>query len=43
MKTMTSWGAILVGSTLVAGNGMHVEHLPELGWRLGYLTPKADR
>jgi magnesium transporter len=37
MKTMTSWGAILLGSTLVAGiYGMNFEHMPELGWRHGY-------
>ena len=37
MKTMTSWGAILLGSTLVAGiYGMNFEHMPELQWRLGY-------
>ena len=37
MKTMTSWGAILLGSTLIAGiYGMNFEHLPELGWRYGY-------
>ena len=37
MKRMTSWGAILLGSTLVAGiYGMNFEHMPELGWRFGY-------
>jgi magnesium transporter len=37
MKMMTSWGAILLGSTLVAGiYGMNFEHMPELGWQLGY-------
>ncbi len=37
MKTMTSWGAILLGSTLIAGiYGMNFEHMPELDWRLGY-------
>ncbi|HVM03103.1 MAG TPA: magnesium/cobalt transporter CorA [Acidimicrobiales bacterium] len=37
MKRMTSWGAILLGSTLVAGiYGMNFQHMPELGWRLGY-------
>ncbi len=37
MKRMTSWGAILLGSTLVAGiYGMNFEHMPELGWRYGY-------
>ena len=38
MKTMTSWGAILLGSTLVAGiYGMNFVHMPELHWRFGYL------
>ena len=37
MKRMTSWGAILLGSTLVAGiYGMNFEHMPELGWEYGY-------
>jgi magnesium transporter len=37
MKKMTSWGAILLGSTLVAGiYGMNFQHMPELGWRYGY-------
>ena len=37
MKTMTSWGAILLGASLIAGiYGMNFEHMPELGWRLGY-------
>jgi magnesium transporter len=37
MKKMTSWGAILLGSTLVAGiYGMNFEHMPELGWQFGY-------
>jgi magnesium transporter len=37
MKTMTSWGAILLGSTLVAGiYGMNFEHMPELDWTIGY-------
>ena len=38
MKRMTSWGAILLGSTLVAGiYGMNFDHMPELHWRFGYL------
>ena len=38
MKRMTSWGAILLGSTLVAGiYGMNFEHMPELKWTFGYL------
>jgi magnesium transporter len=37
MKTMTSWGAILLGATLIAGiYGMNFQHMPELGWKLGY-------
>ncbi|MGH9268966.1 MAG: CorA family divalent cation transporter, partial [Acidimicrobiales bacterium] len=37
MKRMTSWGAILLGATLVAGiYGMNFRHIPELDWRLGY-------
>jgi magnesium transporter len=37
MKTMTSWGAILLGSTLIAGiYGMNFDHMPELHWRYGY-------
>jgi len=37
MKQMTSWGAILLGSTLVAGiYGMNFDHMPELRWQLGY-------
>jgi magnesium transporter len=37
MKKMTSWGAILLGSTLVAGiYGMNFKHMPELRWELGY-------
>jgi magnesium transporter len=38
MKKMTSWGAIVLGSTLVAGiYGMNFEHMPELHWQYGYL------
>ena len=38
MKRMTSWGALLLGSTLIAGiYGMNFEHMPELRWRFGYL------
>lgn len=37
MKKMTSWGAILLGSTLIAGiYGMNFRHMPELGNRFGY-------
>jgi magnesium transporter len=37
MKRMTSWGAILLGSTLVTGvYGMNFRHMPELGWIWGF-------
>jgi len=37
MKKWTSWGAILLLSTLVAGiYGMNFKHMPELSWRFGY-------
>jgi len=37
MKRMTSWGAILLGSTLIAGiYGMNFKDMPELGWSFGY-------
>ncbi|MBW3615712.1 MAG: magnesium/cobalt transporter CorA [Actinobacteria bacterium] len=37
MKKMTSWGALLLGSTLIAGiYGMNFDHMPELKWRFGY-------
>jgi magnesium transporter len=37
MKRMTSWGAILLGATLIAGiYGMNFRHMPELRWTLGY-------
>ncbi len=37
MKRMTSWGAILLVSTLLAGiYGMNFDHMPELHWRYGY-------
>ncbi len=38
MKRMTSWGAILIASTLIAGiYGMNFEHMPELRWKYGYV------
>jgi len=38
MKRMTSWGALLLGSTLIAGiYGMNFDHMPELHWRYGYV------
>jgi magnesium transporter len=37
MKRMTSWGAILLGATLVAGiYGMNFKNMPELNSRYGY-------
>jgi magnesium transporter len=37
MKRMTSWGAILLLSTLIDGiNGMNFRHMHELRWRYGY-------
>ncbi|MGI8776818.1 MAG: magnesium transporter CorA family protein [Acidimicrobiales bacterium] len=37
MKKMTSWGAIILGSTLVAGiYGMNFTNMPELRWHYGY-------
>ncbi len=36
-KQLTSIGAILVVTTLIAGiYGMNFEHMPELGWKYGY-------
>ncbi|MCA1832839.1 MAG: magnesium/cobalt transporter CorA, partial [Actinobacteria bacterium] len=37
MKQLTSWGAILLVPTLIAGiYGMNFLHMPELRWRFGY-------
>jgi len=37
MKKMTSWGAILIVATLIAGiYGMNFQHMPELDWEFGY-------
>ena len=37
MKATSSWGAILIASTLIAGiYGMNFRHMPELGWWFGY-------
>jgi len=37
MKKVTSWGAIILLPTLIAGvYGMNFEHMPELSWRIGY-------
>ena len=37
MKATSSWGAILIVATLIAGiYGMNFEHMPELRWDFGY-------
>jgi len=37
VKRISAWAAILFAPTLVGTNyGMNFEHMPELGWRLGY-------
>jgi magnesium transporter len=37
MKRVTSWGAVILVPTLVAGvYGMNFRHMPELTWQLGY-------
>jgi magnesium transporter len=37
MKATSSWGAILIASTLIAGiYGMNFHHMPELDWVFGY-------
>jgi magnesium transporter len=37
MKNLTSWGAIILVPTLIAGiYGMNFRHMPELGWLMGY-------
>ena len=39
MKKMTSWGAILIVATLVAGiYGMNFQNMPELRWKYGYFA-----
>jgi magnesium transporter len=42
MKKMTSWGAILIVATLIAGiYGMNFKNMPELQWRFGYFGALA--
>jgi len=37
MKRVTSWGAVILVPTMVAGiYGMNFRHMPELRWRYGY-------
>ncbi len=43
MKKMTSWGAILIVATLIAGiYGMNFTNMPELHWRYGYFGALAS-
>jgi magnesium transporter len=37
MKKVTSWAAIILIPTLIAGiYGMNFRHMPELSWQVGY-------
>jgi magnesium transporter len=37
MRKMSAWVAIVAVPTLIAGiYGMNFEHMPELGWVMGY-------
>jgi magnesium transporter len=37
MKRVTSWGAVILVPTMIAGiYGMNFRHMPELDWRYGY-------
>ena len=37
MKKLAAWAAILAVPTMIAGvYGMNFQHMPELGWALGY-------
>jgi magnesium transporter len=37
MKRVTSWGAVILVPTMIAGiYGMNFRHMPELTWQLGY-------
>jgi magnesium transporter len=37
MKKLSSWAAIVLVPTLIAGiYGMNFRHMPELTWQLGY-------
>ncbi len=43
MKKMTSWGAILIVATLIAGiYGMNFTNMPELKWHYGYFAALAS-
>lgn len=38
MRKITAWAAVIAVPTMVCGvYGMNFEHMPELGWRYGYL------
>jgi magnesium transporter len=38
MKRLTSIATILMSGTLIAGiYGMNFQHMPELGWKYGYI------
>jgi len=42
MKKLTAWAGIILIPTLIAGiYGMNFAHMPELGWRYGYLYALA--
>jgi len=42
MKRVTSWGAIILVPTLIAGiYGMNFRHMPELSWEVGYPSALA--
>jgi magnesium transporter len=36
-KKLAAWGALITVPTLIAGvYGMNFQHMPELGWAIGY-------
>ncbi|SDL22517.1 magnesium transporter [Streptomyces indicus] len=38
MRKITAWAAVIAVPTMVCGvYGMNFEHMPELGWKYGYL------
>ena len=38
MKRLAAYGALVAVPTMIAGiYGMNFEHMPELGWRYGYV------
>ena len=43
MKKLTSWAAIILLPTLIAGiYGMNFRHMPELSWQFGYPAALAS-